>query len=501
MQNKIKACFFPYYRKANSYFQETQAELSWIYADSSLNGMAARGTYYTYRCLKDYESSETRFLFHVSIPGVDETNGIDLLMLTTKGIIIINAIDYTGTIIGDTGSPLWSYTRKRRAKGCTSEQILNPVLLGRLYRGAIEDLLGHDIPVWSVTVVSEKCRISNLNLKGQDDVVVNRYEIYDIVGALLQSSPDVLDEQMLTVIYDQLFHFTRMSNELKVDRRVSSSVERSRLPVYTMLLAFFVAAVAAAIIIGCVIALKMVNETELDITASAGEETEMVQSNLVSGISSEDNVLPSDDLVTDSVCFQVEESYAVLVQSEQSAGVYCVAKVKNNGVNALSMTSCAFSVFDTQGNLICDYYGNAECYPEIIAPGEYGYILSSDPVSDSRTSAGSESTATVTAQVQMKKEERAYNNYNIQGTEMLRSADDPMAISGKISHVEVADTAFLDIWVLWFDSDYRLLGISAGYAMASLESDTHFECSQLIDFSDMDDNIKIYKTIAQAIYD
>lgn len=76
-----------------------------------------------------------------------------------------------------------------------------------------------------------------------------------------------------------------------------------------------------------------------------------------------------------------QESFFVRAYTSKSIAAYVYAQVENTGDKPVKFSSSLFEIFDAEGNVI-DNKEPYTCYPEILAPGEVGYLASYITIDD-----------------------------------------------------------------------------------------------------------------------
>lgn len=75
------------------------------------------GEYLTYRQLRKFEKEGARFLFNLYIPKTNGgTSEIDVVMICSKGIFVLESKNYSGWIFGNEAQKNWCQTLPRRGE-------------------------------------------------------------------------------------------------------------------------------------------------------------------------------------------------------------------------------------------------------------------------------------------------------------------------------------------------------------------------------------------------
>lgn len=93
----------------------------------------------------------------------DRASQIDHIVLSHKGIFVIETKNYSGKIYGDTYSKYWIQKLKGRKR-----TFYSPILQNKTHVNAVKSLLKtyDDIPIYSIVVFCGKCNINNVKSNG-----------------------------------------------------------------------------------------------------------------------------------------------------------------------------------------------------------------------------------------------------------------------------------------------------------------------------------------------
>ena len=151
---------------------------------SVLDDKGSAGEYWLYKALCHRERMGERFLFNVYLPKENgETTELDMLLLTKKGIFVFESKNYSGWIFGNASDRYWTQTL-RTSNGVQKNQFYNPILQNKNHALRLAELLGVDIPVYSIIVFSDRCNLANVQVGDEAVCVANR----SVVSRVLQES-------------------------------------------------------------------------------------------------------------------------------------------------------------------------------------------------------------------------------------------------------------------------------------------------------------------------
>lgn len=195
-----------YYEKS-TYFKEK----GYIYAKVE-NDLGLYGEYLTYDYLKSFEEQGAKFLFNAYIPRDDNTTEIDVMMITSKGIFVIESKNYSGWIYGEEYKKNWCQTFKSGHK----EYFFNPVYQNKIHVRCLRKLVGDNVPLHSIIAFSDRCELKSIWMSTKEIKVINRYDIYKTITEICESIPEtILDKNMINGLYEKLYPYTQVDESVK----------------------------------------------------------------------------------------------------------------------------------------------------------------------------------------------------------------------------------------------------------------------------------------------
>ena len=198
--------------KESSYYHITKTPYLFVRFD-----LGRWGEYLTYKYLKKFELEGAKFLFNVYIPKEkEETTEIDVLMISPKGIFVFESKNYSGWIFGSEGQKKWCQTLPVGRGRSHKEYFYNPIMQNRSHIKYLKALVGEQFLTHSIIVFSERCTLKNVEVKSNNIKVINRDEVLLVVSDTYKETEDILTEEDIMSIYDRLYPFTQISDDLKM---------------------------------------------------------------------------------------------------------------------------------------------------------------------------------------------------------------------------------------------------------------------------------------------
>lgn len=149
-------------------------------------------------------------LSNVYIPKNDgETTEIDVLFITSKGLIVIESKNYKGYIFGSETYKEWTVTLSRgQGQRVEKDKFYNPVWQNRGHINNLKKYLNQDIPIFSIIDFGNGARLMQINISSPDVYVINTVDLQAAIRDIEISNPDVLNDKEINEIYRRLLPLT-----------------------------------------------------------------------------------------------------------------------------------------------------------------------------------------------------------------------------------------------------------------------------------------------------
>lgn len=197
--------------KKSTYYQITKTPYSSVKYD-----LGKYGEYLTYKCLRHFENNGGKFLFNIYIPKENnETTEIDVLLICSKGLFVFESKNYSGWILGNETQKNWTQIIYDN-KYC----FYNPIMQNTSHIKHLKNLVGENVPMWSIIVFSDRCTLKDITIKSDGISVINLYNLKPVVMQICnQIQTDLLSEIEIYDIYNRLYLYTQVSYEVKSQHR------------------------------------------------------------------------------------------------------------------------------------------------------------------------------------------------------------------------------------------------------------------------------------------
>ena len=198
----------PYYK--SHYWEVTHKHFIFVLFDKG-----AYGEWLTYKCLMNYEKTGAKFLYNCYLPAKEkETSEIDVMMIYHSGIYVFESKNYSGWIFGSEKNKTWTQSLPSGRKS-VKEKFYNPIMQNRTHVKWLRKQIGDQDLVSNIVVFSERCELKKVEVTSTDVWVVKRNNLSKTVKKLDQDIGNVLSDERISEIYDKLYPFTQVSNEVK----------------------------------------------------------------------------------------------------------------------------------------------------------------------------------------------------------------------------------------------------------------------------------------------
>ncbi len=202
---KIEEKLDDYHR--SSYYVFTRKSYSEMMKDKGTNG-----EYAVFSKLRPYEQFGGRLLFNLYFPKADNTTAeIDMLLITTKGIFVIESKNYNGIISGGYEDFWWN----QKLGNNISYKFYNPVMQNESHIKILKDYVPENLPIYSVVVFSDRCSFSKLPELPKDVYVVNNFALNTLINNVLSNTEHLISYRDVDSLQAALFQYSQVSDDVK----------------------------------------------------------------------------------------------------------------------------------------------------------------------------------------------------------------------------------------------------------------------------------------------
>lgn len=196
--------------EVNIFKQETYYKITGNNFFQTIFDAGKHGEYLTYKKLKDYEADGGKFLFNCYLPKEDgTTTEVDVLLIHSTGIFVIESKNYSGWIYGSESGKTWTQTLLTGNGKVHKEHFYNPIMQNSTHVKWLREIIGTNIPIYSVIAFSERCTLKDIPEESFDVVVINRQEISESVKRMGNRSIQALSKMDISRIQEMLYPYTQ----------------------------------------------------------------------------------------------------------------------------------------------------------------------------------------------------------------------------------------------------------------------------------------------------
>ena len=179
--------------------------------------LGARGEYVIYKKLSELELSGAKFLFNLYLPRKNgKTSEIDVLIIHSKGLFVIESKNYSGWIFGNEKQRQWTQTLPISYGRSHKEYFYNPILQNQAHIRALRPLINDNIPIYSIIAFSDNCTLKKVTVNS--DVLVTQYDKlrYELLYRIGNLQSEILNETEIEEIYEKLLPYSQVTNDVKI---------------------------------------------------------------------------------------------------------------------------------------------------------------------------------------------------------------------------------------------------------------------------------------------
>lgn len=160
----------------------------------------------------NYSGYKGYILKNVYVPYRDKVTEIDVLYITSKGIVVVESKNYSGYVFGSEDQRQWTVTFRGENN---KHRFYNPIWQNRTHIRALQEYLGGG-KAFSFVVFGANCMLMNLSYTPENVCVCREDEFRGIIKYTLDGSPDVYSPEAVEAIYNRLLPLTYVTEEVKM---------------------------------------------------------------------------------------------------------------------------------------------------------------------------------------------------------------------------------------------------------------------------------------------
>ena len=131
-----------------------------------------------------------KYIFHdLYIPiGNNRFSQIDLLLVSSVGLIVFEIKDYSGWIFGNEKQRHWTQVLNY---GQEKYRFYNPIMQNNQHIKHLKSYLGQNIPCFSVIVFYGNCTLKDISCISQNTYITKNYHVMQVINEILTTEPSI----------------------------------------------------------------------------------------------------------------------------------------------------------------------------------------------------------------------------------------------------------------------------------------------------------------------
>ena len=157
-------------------------------------------------------------MFNVYLPKENgETTECDVLLITSRGIIVFESKNYSGWIFGNENQIMWTQTLfQGKGRPARKEKFYNPIMQNNVHIRCLRSVVGVDHSIRSIIVFSDRCELKKVTVTSPDVQVVKRNRIRQAVAAAMNTMPqNALTHEQIEQLYNLILPYSQVSEAVK----------------------------------------------------------------------------------------------------------------------------------------------------------------------------------------------------------------------------------------------------------------------------------------------
>lgn len=160
-------------------------------------------------------------LRNLYLPKSDgNTSEIDVLLVSTKGLFLLESKNFIGYVFGDERYKDWTvslyggknWLGQNRVK---KYSFYNPIWQNKAHIKTLSNLIGSRFPTYSVIVFSDRCTQLKVRYHENETIVLQTGQLQSFFRGVREDYPDVLSANDVQTIYERLSRYTQVGERQK----------------------------------------------------------------------------------------------------------------------------------------------------------------------------------------------------------------------------------------------------------------------------------------------
>ena len=152
--------------------------------------------------LRDFEGDDFKIIHNIYVPKADGTTAeIDILCITSIGLLVIENKNYSGWIFGSANDSSWTQSMY----GKKTSTFYNPLLQNKSHIKALSEYLGiNESMMTSIVLFSDNCELRKVPESTRESIIIQFHDLHDLIEFLLKNRPAVINSNEIKVLSDKV---------------------------------------------------------------------------------------------------------------------------------------------------------------------------------------------------------------------------------------------------------------------------------------------------------
>ncbi len=174
-----------------------------------------RGTYGEFLVYDALRREKGRWLFNLYLPKGEEKTEIDALLLSERGIFLLESKNFSGRVYGSVGNPEWFHTFET-SRGIKKQRFFNPIMQNSAHKKALGRLIGREEVIFPMVVFGKN---TDLRVQAPKEYSKELMTLKRLPSAVHSFEKGALEQEEIERLYGVLEPYTRVDAHQKYCHR------------------------------------------------------------------------------------------------------------------------------------------------------------------------------------------------------------------------------------------------------------------------------------------
>ena len=174
-----------------------------------------RGAYGEFSVYDALRREKGRWLFNLYLPKGEEKTEIDALLLSERGIFLLESKNFSGRVYGSVGNPEWFHTFET-SRGIKKQRFFNPIMQNSAHKMALCRLIGREEVIFPMVVFGKN---TDLRVQAPKEYSKELMTLKRLPSAVHSFEKGALEQEEIERLYGVLEPYTRVDTHQKYCHR------------------------------------------------------------------------------------------------------------------------------------------------------------------------------------------------------------------------------------------------------------------------------------------